>query len=1232
MNKKFHLGLSWLLQLTVVLTALGFGLQKMFLYQDEDKNIKQKFEKVFQKKYELMEQRLEEMYEVIESSDFLSDFPTSFHHLFQLFEQQHIGFLIHDGQKLSYWSDNRFAFPKEEVLRIADGQVVLLPNGYYYCSLRRSGQYTIIGLILLKNDYPIRNDYLKNAFPEEYRIPDNTDIADADSDIGIVIRRPDGRNVVSLVPAEQSVFRPERAWVFTVPFILAFILLLEFLRRLLEFMMQGQRFAVRMLTLAALLGLLYAILLQTGLPDVFSAFRLFNPALYAESTVLPSLGHLLILTGLILFWCVCVANRMPLYHDAVGRHYSISQSWFILFNIITAGLYFLVNRLIAGLIYNSSASFYLNRFDDLGFGSIVGYFIIAMLFFSLSIVHVRLLSVNMPSRFLRNYERVMGIMLSVSAVLCVIFRTGYCYTFCFFCTMSLSDVLQNKLQRKLLIKRTSLLFLSYYVLVTTFFSLLIVQSYNHIRTRESQQLMAHSLYSEIDPVAEIALADVQYAMMRDTMLAVKMSPPYTELIDYLKQQYFSNYLKKFELQITVCASCDSLSAPEDAYYGSCFRYFERMIAREGRRIQDADSVSFYYMQRMNGRITYLGDIRIDSVIIYPELQTPLLPEGVGFPDLMSDHSKISRYKNLAYAEYCNEDLLFERGDCQYAPNIQYYIQDIDITGSVFVRKNDFEHLIYRAGDDNYIVVSSHCFTLSDYLTSFPYMFVFYLCLMYGLALATNHEYRKQLWTFNYGLKLKIQAIIIGLISISLILVVFVAIMYNLVRFRQQNDDRLTDKLESVAESIRLRLEYEQDMTPDIINWLRSELINLSNVFRTDISIYGANGVMLVSSRPDIVTLGITSNRMNAQAHFELVENLQPRFMQKEKIGNLAYTSVYQTINNLRGDCLGIINLPYFSQRSDLLQEINYFIMTFINLCLFLFIVIGVMGVAVSEKITQPLSLIREKLRTIQLRGMNEEISYSGRDEIGGLVQEYNRKVKELSESADQLARDEHDKAWIVLARQIAHDIKNPLTPMKLNIQQLQRLKKNNAADFDETFDRVAPAILEQIDDLSKSVGKFSEVALITSDKIEPVNLSDTIGQVITLFGQTPGIELIAENNDLTEVFINADKSQIKRALINLVKNAIEAIPADRHGIIRIALAADGQRAVLSVSDNGTGIHEEAKPNLFKPDFTTKTAGTGLGLFNVRKIAETFHGNISYRSEQGKGTTFTMDFPRINMPE
>jgi nitrogen fixation/metabolism regulation signal transduction histidine kinase len=234
-------------------------------------------------------------------------------------------------------------------------------------------------------------------------------------------------------------------------------------------------------------------------------------------------------------------------------------------------------------------------------------------------------------------------------------------------------------------------------------------------------------------------------------------------------------------------------------------------------------------------------------------------------------------------------------------------------------------------------------------------------------------------------------------------------------------------------------------------------------------------------------------------------------------------------------------------------------------------------------------------------------------------------VDELTRSAELLARSERESAWREMAKQVAHEIKNPLTPMKLNVQHLERAWKDNPGEWEKNLKKITTTLVEQIDELSAIATEFSNFAQMPKANNVKLELKERISDVVGLFSKTAGIQFKTIFTD-QETIIFADKEQISRVFINLIKNAIQAVPDGRKGRVDIRLETADGFAVVKVNDNGAGIPEELGDKLFQPNFTTRSGGMGMGLAIVKSIIENANGEISYETIMGKGTTFIVKLP------
>ena len=324
--------------------------------------------------------------------------------------------------------------------------------------------------------------------------------------------------------------------------------------------------------------------------------------------------------------------------------------------------------------------------------------------------------------------------------------------------------------------------------------------------------------------------------------------------------------------------------------------------------------------------------------------------------------------------------------------------------------------------------------------------------------------------------------------------------------------------------------------------------------------------------------------------------------------------------------IGLVSYLFF-RRSGIIEQVTLYeyLSALLNLYVFLLLAALAIAVAAGNSITRPLLVIGEKLQGLRL-GRNEPLEWSGQDEIGALVAAYNGMIAKVEESAELLRRSEREGAWREMARQVAHEIKNPLTPMKLSIQHLQRAFKADPEQAAPLIRSMSDTLIGQIDTLTRIADEFSHFARTPEPQKENLDWRELVQSVAQLFQNEQahaGARISLQLPD-EAVPIHADRSQLIRVLNNLIKNAVQAIPEGRPGKVEIDLQHAGDKAVLSVRDNGTGIPEEVQPKVFSPNFTTKSSGMGLGLAMCKNIIDLTGGRIWFETEEGKGAVFFLE--------
>lgn len=1138
----------------------------------------------------------------------------------ELFEHKELTVLVTKNDELLYWSDHVVGF-QNEISQANEGYVEL-PNGLFVLQRLKKGDITINGLVLIKYNYKIENQYLRNTFAKGFHLPDDFEVHFYESENAYPIYDVKGRFLFSLEPSGvlpciySDLFFPVSL------FLVALLFLFTLIYRLMTHYWHGRREIKLLLLLFVLLGA-YSFMNATHLPRSVYMLKLFSPNYFAYSSFWTSLGEFWVFSLFIMFWGINFIRtfdiRASIKENHLKRRISLSV-WLVQ----VAVLFVLIRFMMQTLIMNSSVSFAVYRIEEVSIYSLIGFFAIGFLYLGFFFFALRTVQVFRRNSSIKEFLIILTV---VTASLVLLFQwidtSESLRLSLYFWVIMASGFLIVK--GNITSHRLSVIVT--FVFVFTLFSLFNLIEFQEDHEKMVQENTALNLSTEHDPTAEIYLLDIDAEIKSDTFLVNQVMASFDFVSNYLEQRYFTGYLREYDLQITICDEMDSLLIQPENVTRACVPFFAELLDDYG---SDIPGTNFYFLDNMNGRVTYFGQYEFESenghIALFLELNSKLKSEGTGFPELLlPQHSIESRIRNnFSFAKYSKGELVDRGGDFLYALTSRaYQLPNEELS---FNRWDGYEHCIYRVNDNGLIIVSRPYIHLTDYFIAFPYIFVF----LFILSLLVNYITRPYLkfTGFKGSLRMRIQLSIIGVVFTTLLVVGSGTVLYNISQYRFNHRQDLIDKINSVSVEVDLVMGDIEDFNGDLLNFLSYDLVRISDIFWTDINIYDLSGTLLVSSRPEVFAKGLISRQMdNTAIHF--LNKYQPtRFLHEEHIAKMEYLSAYVPLINYAGKNIGYLNLPYFTKERQFRQEITTFILAFINIYVFLLLASILVAYFISARITDPLKMIRENLRMMQLGRDTQKIEYNSDDEIGDLVKEYNNKVEELALNAGLLAKSERETAWREMAKQIAHEIKNPLTPMKLNLQFLQR-SNPEAEDYQEKLKKVSETMIEQIDNLSSIATEFSNFAKIPKAKNEQFNLAQRLEEIVKLYNYTGQVTINRLfKNDMND-FVYADKEQFSRAILNLLKNAIQAIPENINGEIDLHIRTENQEATISIKDNGKGIPIHVRDSIFVPNFTTKSSGAGLGLAITKNIVENFNGEIWFESTVGVGTTFFIKIPLIS---
>lgn len=475
-----------------------------------------------------------------------------------------------------------------------------------------------------------------------------------------------------------------------------------------------------------------------------------------------------------------------------------------------------------------------------------------------------------------------------------------------------------------------------------------------------------------------------------------------------------------------------------------------------------------------------------------------------------------------------------------------------------------------------------------------------------------------------------------LVLLASVLISAVAI----IQYKEQSEDyhkgRLERKEGSIQTHLKRFLNGRQNTwevkTENIPLIFKEEIYNVADIHKLQINLYNLEGGLLISSKAGLQDNNaekcLDAEIMNAISHNVEFDNdseiSQHRYVDKHTENGETFQSSYTYITDNKSKAIAILNIPYLEKDDFLTKELLEFLKRIGFAFILILLTAIVIAFLLSKYITKSLKTISDKMNTTRLEKRNEKIEVDDTsEEISALVNSYNSMIDELEESAVQLAKSEREQAWREMAKQVAHEIKNPLTPMRLTVQNFQRKFNPEDENIHSKLDEYSKTLIQQIDTMSSIASAFSNFAKMPAQQNETLNVVKIVKLALDIFNE----DYIVFTADSEEIIAKLDRTQLIRVVTNLVKNAIQAMPDDQTPKIVINVSEDSGHVVITVEDNGTGVAQENKEKVFEPKFTTKTSGMGLGLAMVKNIVETYKGNISFVSEKDKGTTFKVTFPK-----
>ncbi|MGN1215821.1 MAG: ATP-binding protein [Candidatus Cryptobacteroides sp.] len=940
--------------------------------------------------------------------------------------------------------------------------------------------------------------------------------------------------------------------------------------------------------LLLVLPILYLIIICTHFwgQTIKDSSSLFSPLVYADGRIFNSIGDAFIYSMTVfLTICAFYMTREDLYRKILScKNRKGSLAIFgISVSLLLGCMFFYTHWLIRSILFNSNITLELYRLNDLTYTSLF--------------VHATL----------------------------ILLAIGGLFLFLLLCTC-LKRLFRFKGKPNSTINRAIFSTLLALWLVTD------ISVFGFQKEQNRVEVWANRLSIERDIRLELELRMQEELIASDIYLntfAAMRNSGY-----FIRNRIIENYLGRFsqDYDIGVEMFRDEMKTPQSV------AYFTGMVSNG---IPIHENSRFRYHSDENGNHMYVGSFSfytesdgVTMMLLTISPKSNRLDKGYGKILGYSKPGEVLMPSAYSYAKYSDGNMTSCRGNYAYPMHLDYeaFKEYVDTPNRV-LRSNGYVHFINKVSDSMIILISRQRIEIAFYVVTFLLNALVIYLLITIMTLPRKRRPRKEKNYYKSQINSAMMlALIMTLISLAGVSVAFVN--------KRNNSNMMSsmaDKVTFLQSYLQSKLRFADNpnvlLTPEA-----SEVVEeASNTLKADITLYNTGGREIRSTTPEVFDRMLLPTRIDPNVYENIVYKNRRYFINRERIGSKKVYFLYAPVFNASGKMMAIMASPYTDDNLDfktdaLLHSISIVIVFMILLLLARFITASAVN-----KMFKPLTEMGRKMNEANIENL-EYIIYDRDDEVSQLVRAYNLMVHDLYESTTQLTTSERDKAWATMARQVAHEIKNPLTPIKLQIQRLIRLKSNGNPVWMERFDDVSRDVLNQIDILTETANDFSTFAKLYMEEPVEIDLDKLISEEVFLFDVKENIKFTYMG--LKDAIINGPKPQLARVLTNLLGNAIQAIElkqeAEREagspiteGLVYVSLRYSTKEGFydIVIEDNGPGVSEENRSKLFTPNFTTKSNGTGLGLSICRSILERCNGEITYsRSYSLKGACFTVRYP------
>jgi two-component system nitrogen regulation sensor histidine kinase NtrY len=1128
-------------------------------------------------------------------------------YLHDLFTEKGIGVYEYRNNRLTYWNNSQIPVPLTYHDKL-NNTFTELRTGYYLTKMHQDGSVKRLAICPLKYKFELQNNYLKNEFADWLDLPAELRLETTEgSGFPVTVNS----KIIFRISGEESEYYT-RNYLTTLSVL--FFITIFFTLMLSLLAIKRKPYAPLTYASLMLIPLLRFLMLYLKWPGFLYHGTLYNLRIFGDAGSFYNsyLGDVLLNSFLLLWLAVALYSY---FKSAAAQTAKIILGGAALLLLIV--LLSFHSALHNSIVTNSVLSFdFLNLFE-LSWPSYMALIPVVLLNLSLFIILYTLCRYGPTFRSGRYIPYSLFVVLAGVISLLINPHLFWVERWWFYgLGLLVAMGFASQLNKNIL----SIGFILFYL---TLSSAAILNFYIQKNQMKDYELFSDKLNERQDPVLENEFISLPAKIEKNEQLKnLSQFIDFNgdkEFLQLLKQNFFFGYFDRYNLEFALfdenCTPLIKNTKPILMNEG----FFEEQI-----RAQTTETASphLFFIEQYKNNSRYIARVPVGKNKLYILMEPKFFEEVGAFPDLLIDESqqRLHKFRNISYAVYRSGLNNTMSGDYNYPVNIG--------DSTKFSEPNNlYTHYFFHPDENTTVVVSPRAKNLRYYFTFNSYLFLFFSVLTYLAYTLYRFVFESTIISKSFTRRIQTTIILLLLVSITAVGITSSKLVSD--QFNRDNQKQLEEKSNTILSELSGLMQNSDTLSEVTKDLLDLTIKKYAYVFNSDVSVFNNDGSLYLTSQPSLYDLGLAAPLVNNHAFNVLKHDRQSSYCSSDKAGKLRYLSHYAPVYNNNKKLLGFLNLPYFGKQSELVNELSGIISTLLNVYVLLFIISILSGLVLSGYITLPLRILKQQMGNISLGAKNEPIQWQSDDEVGKLVEEYNVMIEKLEKSAGMLAKSEREMAWREMAKQVAHEIKNPLTPMKLNLQYLQHVIKNNPDDFEERFTKASSNIIEQIDTLANIATEFGNFAKLPNGEHEKINMADIIHATVDLFEKEnhANIEVNLHRKDL---FVMADKDQMLRVFNNLIKNALQATSETDQPTITIISESTPKGFLVSIKDNGCGIAEELKPKLFTPNFTTKSTGSGLGLAMIKNICETIDARIWFESEEGKGAIFYVEFSDANV--